>query len=136
MEYALLTSTLALALGNALGGVSGALPATAKQVSVAVTKTALAANVPPAQARRALARAPYKRQSLRYLYAAGWIAGKRDRITCAFVQLNASAADAAARLALSRIPGRAKLLRRARLTERAARTAVARGFRAACGAPG
>jgi hypothetical protein len=132
VEYAILTSTLALALGSALGNVSGALPTTARQVSVAVAKTARAANVSPAQARRALTKAPYTRQSLRYLYTAGWIAGKRDRITCGFVRLRASAADRAARLALSQVRNRAALLRRAKLTERAARTAVARGIRAAC----
>jgi hypothetical protein len=132
VEYAILTSTLALALGPALGNVSGALPATAKQVSVAVTKTARSAHVSPRQARRALAKAPYKRQSLRYLYAAGWIAGKRDQITCGFVKLRSSAADHAARVALSRVKNRGRLLGRSKLSERAARTAVARGIRAAC----
>lgn len=132
MEYAILTSTLALALGSALGNVSGTLPTTAKQVSAAVTVTAKRGKVSPAVARRVAAKAPYTRQSLRYLYTVGWIAGKRDRFTCAFVQINASAADRAARVALSQVKGRAKVLRRAKLTERAARTAIARGIRTAC----
>jgi hypothetical protein len=132
MEYALLTSTLALAIGTALGGVSGTLPTTAAQVSVAVTKTARASNVPPAAARRVLAKAPYRKQPLRYLYTAGWIAGTRDPVTCAFVKLDASTAHRAARFALSRVKNRARMLRKAKLSERAARTAVARGIRTAC----
>ncbi len=132
LEYAILTSTLTLALGPALGNVSPVLPATAKQVAVAVTKTARAANVRPRDAKRALAKAPYKRQSLRYLYAAGWIAGMRDRVMCTFTQLNPSAADRGAKLALSQVRNRAQILRRAKLTERAARVAIARGIRAAC----
>ncbi len=132
MEYALLASTLALAIGTAIGGVSGALPTTAAQVATAVAKTARAANVPPAAARRALRKAPYGRHSLRYLYTVGWIAGRSDRITCGFVRLSPSAAEGAARLALRRVRNRVQLLRRAELTERAATTAVARGIRAAC----
>lgn len=132
MEYALLTSTLALAIGTALGGVSGTLPTTAAQVSAAVAKTARASNVPPAVARRVLAKAPYRKQPLRYLYTAGWIAGTRDRVTCAFVKLDATTADRAARFALSRVKNRARMLRKAKLSERAATTAVARGIRTAC----
>ncbi len=132
MEYALLTSTLALAIGTALGGASGTLPTTAAQVSAAVTKTARASNVPPAAARRALAKAPYRKQPLRYLFTAGWIAGTRDRITCGFVKLDASTADRAARFALSQVKNRARMLRKAKLSERAATTAVARGIRTAC----
>lgn len=134
VEYALLTSAIAVVLVGALGGVGAALPTTASQARATVTRSAQAAGVPAAEARAALAGAPYARQPLRTLYAIGWVAGRRDRSTCVFARVAGSSTAPIARDALRRLRGATTLLRRARVTQQAAVQAIDRGFRASCAA--
>ncbi len=131
MEYALLVSTIAVVLAGT-GGSVARLPGTNAQAVTAVTAAATAAHVSPAAARKALAGAPYRRAQLRYLYAAGWVAGKRERLLCALSRATGARLDKYARDAIRRTPGLPDALRRNHIALQAAVTAVTRGFADSC----
>jgi ribosome modulation factor len=129
-EYALITSVMAAVIVGALSG--GSLPTSLTKASGTVAAAARSAGVAPAEAQRAVARAPYTRPSLRTLYGLGWVAARRDRLTCAFARVSPGIAERAARETLRGVPGVGTLLRRAGLREAQAVRAVDRGFRAGC----
>ncbi|MGL6279484.1 MAG: hypothetical protein ACRC50_08030 [Gaiella sp.] len=132
-EYALLTSAIALVVVGALSGVARTLPATTSASTETVVLVARGAGVSPAEARRALQTSPYTRPSLRTLWGIGWVAGKRDPVTCAFARVGADVTRRAAVGALGTIESLPRTLRQAKVGRAAATTAVERGFRAACG---
>lgn len=129
-EYALLTSVLAAVVVGALTGAS--LPASTAKATATVAAAARSAGIAPVEARSAIAAAPYARPSLRTLYGLGWVAARRDRLTCAFVRVSPGVAERAARETLRSLPGAGRLLRRAGLREAQAVRAVDRGFSAGC----
>jgi len=81
-EYALITAVVAsLALSLAMipeSQLGRQLPVTAARAQALVSKSARASKVSPAEARAVMAKAPYGRAALRYLYAEGWIGGRRS----------------------------------------------------------
>lgn len=129
-EYALITSVMAAVIVGALSG--GSLPTSATKAATTVAAAARSAGIAPAEARRALAAGPYTRPSLRTLFGLGWVAARRDRLTCAFVRVSPGVAERAARETLRGVPAVGRLLRRAGLREAQAVRAVDRGFRAGC----
>jgi hypothetical protein len=131
VEYGLLTSALALALVGAGTGVVK-LPATAAQARVAVAVAAETSGVSKADARKALARAPYKRASLRYLYAVGWIAGTKQRLLCRLSVATGQSTESYVRDGLRRAKGMTTALRKAKIPESVAVRAVDAGFRSSC----
>lgn len=89
-EYVLITAVVA-SLALSLSTIperqlSRQLPVTAARAQALVSKTARATDVPVAEARSALAQAPYARAALRYLYAEGWIGGRRNAVECVFAK--------------------------------------------------
>jgi hypothetical protein len=89
-EYALVTMAVAIiALG--IGTIPDAqlakrLPTTAAKAQTLVSSSARSKKVAPAQARAVMARAPYRRAPLRYLFAEGWIRGTKDPKSCVFAK--------------------------------------------------
>lgn len=89
-EYALITAVVA-SLALSLSTIperqlARQLPVTAARAQALVSKTARAKDVPVSEARAALARAPYGRAALRYLYAEGWIGGRKNAAECLFAK--------------------------------------------------
>lgn len=80
-------SLVALTIGGHLGGRIAALPASNAVALELVTSGARAQKVSVSGARAAYARAPYKKPVLRYLYAAGWIGGKKHRTSCLLTRI-------------------------------------------------
>ena len=89
-EYALITAVVA-SLALSLSTIperelARQLPVTAARAQALVSKTARTSDVPVSGARAALARAPYGRAALRYLYAEGWIGGRKNAAECVFAK--------------------------------------------------
>jgi hypothetical protein len=131
VEYGLLTSALAVALVAAGAGVAK-LPVTRAEARASVAIAAQASGVSKADAQKALARAPYKRQPLRYLYAVGWIAGTKQKLVCRLARATGASTEQYVRDGLRRARGMSAALRRAKVSERAAVQAADAGFRSSC----
>ena len=129
VEYASITAALAI-LASSLGGVLtsvGALPSTNVQGAALVSKAARSQRVSGTKARAAYAQAPFRKPSLRYLYAVGWVTAASDRAACqTSLLLGPKPKDAAAQ-SIRRTPKLLARLRAARLTVSQAATALGRG---------
>lgn len=135
-EYALVTAvvaSLALALATIPEGqLARQLPVTAARAQALVTKTARANHVSPAQARAALARAPYRRAALRYLYAEGWIGGRKNAADCVLAKVTPGSTRREVGAAIRRDARLVARLGRMRLTVAQAAGAIAAGTASAC----
>ena len=135
-EYALVTmvmASLAVSISSiAEPRLATGLPVTAARAQVLVAHTARASGVPVADARRTLARAPYPRTALRYLYVAGWIGGRKAPAECVFAK--ASSGSTERRLADEIRKDRTLVSRLRRMGVSVAQTAavLTRGTAAAC----
>jgi hypothetical protein len=135
VEYASLAAALAV-LASTVTGAFGqrlaVLPSSTATALSAVSAGAKAQGVPRAQARAAYKRAPYPKPVLKYLFAVGWIGGKKDPVSCLFarVQPEETAADALAAIRRNAKLGR-QLVRRG-VSKRLAATVVVAGIASAC----
>ena len=90
VEYASIVSAMAV-LASTLTGAFGqrlaVLPTSTASAISAVSVGAKAQQVPPAQAKAAYKRAPYPKPVLKYLYAVGWIGGKKSAVSCLFARV-------------------------------------------------
>ena len=134
--YALVTAmvaSLALSLATIPQSELGRrLPVTSARAQALVSKSARTANVSPAQARAVMARAPYRRAPLRYLYAEGWIGGRKKPADCVFAKVTP---DSTQRQLAAGIRKDSRLLvriRRMKVTVAQASEALRRGTAAAC----
>jgi len=136
VEYAgVLTavSLLALSVGGQLAGRSAAvLPSTNAAALELVVAGARAEKVPVAKARAAYARAPYAKPVERYLYAAGWIGGAKNRASCLLTRLGQSSAERAAASELRTRPKVMKQLRGREISALSAASALVKGVVSAC----
>jgi len=135
VEYASLVAAMAV-LASSLTGAFGAklavLPTSSATGLQAVTAGAKEQHVPPAQARAVYRRAPYAKPVLRYLFAVGWIGGKKDPVSCLFARVQP---DETAREALAEIRKRPKLgrqLARRGVSKPMAAKVVVAGIASAC----
>jgi hypothetical protein len=135
-EYALVTAmvaTIALAIGTIPDALLGKrLPTTAAKAQALVGTSARRQSIPPAQARAVMARAPYARAPLRYLFAEGWIRGTKDPRSCVFAMAAPNATYRNVAVAIRRDAGLVKRLRRMRVTVDQAADALLRGTASAC----
>ena len=135
-EYALVTAlvaTLAVSISAIPEGQLGArLPTTAAKARALVAQTARQQRVPVSGARTALARAPYRRAPLRYLFAAGWVDGRRSPASCVLAKAVPDSTEG--RIATSIRRDRVLLARLARMnvTVSQAAKAMLRGTASAC----
>ena len=98
----------------------------------AVAKAARAEKVPPAQAKAAYMRAPYKKPALKYLYAMGWIGGTKNPGQCGLTLLGQ---DAAKDQTVRQIRSNPKLmtqLRKRAVSVGVAASALVKGVVSAC----
>jgi hypothetical protein len=135
-EYALITAmvaTLALSLATIpQSELDRRLPVTAARAQSLVSKSARASHLPPAQARAVMARAPYGRAPLRYLYAEGWIGGRKHPADCVFAKATPGSTQQRLAEGLSKDTKLVARLRRMKVTVAQAAEALTRGTAAAC----
>jgi hypothetical protein len=85
VEYATIVTALALIAASVTGAYGNNVAAIFANKSAGVaaaSKAANAAHAPASEARAAYQRAPYTKPALKYLYALGWIAGKKHLEHC------------------------------------------------------
>jgi hypothetical protein len=135
-EYALVTAvvaSLALALSTIPESqLARRLPVTVAQAQALVSKTARANDVPAARARTTMARAPFDRVALRYLYAEGWIGGQRNAADCVFAKVTPAATTGRMQEAIRNDTRLRARLRRMKVTVAQAADALTRGTASAC----
>jgi hypothetical protein len=136
VEYASIVTALAVlasTLSGAFGQKLAVLPTSGATAISSVNAGARAQGVPAAQARAAYKRAPYEKPVLKYLYAVGWIGGKKSALSCLFarVQPEATRGEALAEIRKNRKLSR-QLARRG-VSKPAAAKVVAAGIASACG---
>jgi hypothetical protein len=135
-EYALVTAAVAsLALSIATipeGRLAQRLPTTASKARALVTLDARTRKVPAAEARAVLARAPYRRAPLRYLFAAGWLNGRAHARECVFARVTPDSTTASLTASIERDSKLVSRLRRMNVTVAQAARVVVRGAASAC----
>jgi hypothetical protein len=136
VEYASVVSAVALLVSTitgAFGSHVAALPTRDAGALTAVSAGARAQHVSPAAARAVYKRAPYSKPVLKYLYTVGWIAGKKNAVSCLFARTQRGDTE---REAAREMRKNAKLMRQLRRVhvslQTAAKTLVA-GIASACG---
>ena len=137
VEYASVVAALSI-LVSTLGGLFGqvgALPVKEGTAISTVNAAARAQKVSGAGARAAYRKAPYTKPVLKYLYAVGWIGGKKSPASCLFAKTDAGGTEQEALAEIRKNPKLVRALRRAHVGLRAASTALVRGIASACGGP-
>ncbi|HET9243503.1 MAG TPA: hypothetical protein VFN99_08665 [Gaiella sp.] len=135
-EYALVTALVATLAASISaipeGQLAARLPTTAAKARALITQTARQHRVPVSGGRTALARAPYRRAPLRYLFAAGWVDGRRSPASCVFAKATPSSTER--RITTSIRQDRALVARLARMNVSVPQAAEAmlRGTASAC----
>jgi hypothetical protein len=135
VEYASIVSALAV-LASTLSGAFGAklavLPTTSGAALSSLSAGAKAQNVPVRDARAAYARAPYSKPVLKYLYAVGWIGGKKSSLSCLFARVQPEETAAEALSEIRKNPKLVRQLKRRSVPQRRAATIVVAGIASAC----
>jgi hypothetical protein len=135
-EYALVTAlvaTLAISISAIPEGqLAARLPTTAAKARALVAHTAREHRVPASEARAALARAPYRRAPLRYLFAAGWVDGRGKAASCVLARAAPSSSSRRIAATIRRDARLVARLGRMKVTVRQAADAVLRGTASAC----
>ena len=135
-EYALVTAAVAsLAISIATipeRQLAARLPTTAAKARALVTRDARAHRVSVPQARGVLARAPYRRAPLRYLYTAGWLDGRADTVSCVFAKATPGSTTTRAAATIRRDRKLVSRLGRMKVSPAQAARALVRGAASAC----
>ena len=135
VEYASIVSAMAVlaaTLAGAFGGKLAVLPTTSGVAISSLSAAAKSQNVSPREARAAYNRAPYGKPALKYLYAVGWIGGKKSPLSCLFARVSTAETEAET---LREIRKNAKLvqqLKRRKVGQKQAATVVVAGIASAC----
>lgn len=135
-EYALVTAlvaTLAVSISAIPEGqLAARLPTTAAKARALAMQTAREHRIPASEARAALARAPYRRAPLRYLFASGWVDGRRSAASCVFARAAPSSTARSIATSIRRDRRLVARLARMKVTVPQAAEAVLRGTASAC----
>jgi hypothetical protein len=135
VEYASIVSAMAVlaaTLSGAFGGKLAVLPTSSGTALSSLTAAAKSQNVSTRDARSAYSRAPYSKPVLKYLYAVGWIGGKKSPLSCLFARVSSGETEAET---LREIRKNAKLvqqLKRRNVSQKQAATVVVAGIASAC----
>jgi hypothetical protein len=135
VEYASVVAAMSILVSTitgAFGAKLAALPTSEGKAVAAVSAGARAQHVSAREARVVYRKAPYSKPVLKYLYAVGWIGGKRSPASCLFAKTDAGGTQ---NDALSEIRKNAKVVRelhRAHVGLRAAAVVLVRGIASAC----
>ena len=135
VEYASIVSALAV-LASTLSGAFGerlaVLPTSGGTALSSVSAGARAQGVPPAQARAAYKRAPYRKPVLKYLYAVGWIGGKKSALSCLFARVQPEQTQAEALAEIRKNRQLSRQLARRGVTKPTAAKVIVAGIASAC----
>ena len=135
-EYALVTAVVAsLALSLATipeRQFTRKLPVTAARAQALLATSARASRVPVTEARAVMGSAPYARAALRYLYAEGWVAGRKNAAECVFAKVTPTSTERRLEAAIAKDTRLRARLRRMQVTVPQAASAITRGTGTAC----
>ena len=135
VEYASLVAAMAVltaSLTGAFGQKLSVLPTSSGAALSTLNAAAGAQKVPAGGARAAYKRAPYSKPVLKYLYAVGWIGGKKSPLSCLFARTQRSETE---REALTEIKKNGKLVKqlsRVHVGQKLAASVVVTGIASAC----
>ena len=125
---AVLVATITGVLGNKLV----ALPTRDAAALTAVAAGAKAQQVPAREARAVYRRARYSKPVLKYLYAVGWIGGKKSALSCLFARAQPSDTAGEAARQIRKNAKLVRQLRRVRVSLRTASRTLVAGIASAC----
>jgi len=137
VEYASIVAAMSI-LVSTLGGLFGqvgALPTKEGAAISTVNAAARAQKVSGAEARAAYRKAPYAKPVLKYLFAVGWIGGKKSPASCLFAKTDAGGTEQEAFSEIRKNPKLVRALRRAHVGLKQAATVLTAGIASACGGP-
>jgi hypothetical protein len=123
---------LASTLTGAFGQKLAVLPSSSASAISSVSVGAKAQHVPPAQARAAYKRAPYSKPVLKYLYAVGWIGGKKSAVSCLFARVSRKQTEQEALVEIRKNAKLSRQLAKRGVSKRTAATVLVAGIASAC----
>ena len=135
VEYASLVAAIAVlasTVGGAFGNKVSTLPTSSGTALTAISAGARAQHVPPREARAAYTRAPYPKPILKYLYAVGWIGGKKSALSCLFARVQREDTEREALGEIRKNPRLVKQLKRRNVGLKQAASVVVAGIASAC----
>jgi hypothetical protein len=135
VEYAGIVSAvavLAATLSGAFGDRLAVLPTTSAGALTAVSAGAKSQQVPVAEARAAYKRAPYSKPVLKFLYAVGWIGGKKSPLSCLFARVSRGETEAETLRELRKNRRLVSQLKKRKVPQKQAAAVVTEGIASAC----
>jgi len=135
VEYASLVAAMAVltaSLTGALGQKLSVLPTSSGAALSTLNAAAGAQKVPAGGTRAAYKRAPYSKPVLKYLYAVGWIGGKKSPLSCLFARTQPSETEQEALVEIKENGKLVKQLRRVHVGQKLAASVVVTGIASAC----
>ena len=135
VEYASLVAAMAVltaSLTGAFGQKLSVLPTSSGTAISTLNAAAGAQKVPAGGARAAYKKAPYSKPVLKYLYAVGWIGGKKSPLSCLFARTQPSETEQEALGEIRKNTKLAQQLRRVHVGQKLAATVVVKGIASAC----
>jgi hypothetical protein len=135
VEYASIVSAMAIlasTLAGAFGDRLAVLPTTSGGALSALSAGAKAQKVSPGAARAAYQRAPYSKPVLKYLYAVGWIGGKKSPLSCLFARVSRGETEAETLREIRKNPKLVAQLKRRKVPQKQAASVVVAGIASAC----
>jgi hypothetical protein len=134
-EYASVVAAMSIlvsAITGAFGKTVTALPTRDGTAITAVSAGARSQGIAAAQARVAYRKAPYSKPVLQYLYAVGWIGGKKSAFSCLLAKEDVSGTESDALSAIRKNPKVVRALHRAHVGLKQAAQVLTRGIASAC----
>lgn len=125
-------SLFAATLSGAHGQNVAAILSADRAAAAAVGSAARSQGVPSSAAKAAYRRAPYAKPALKYLFALGWIGGKKNWVQCRLMLVNEDAAVRQAEQDLRERPKLVAQLRKRAVSVRDAAVALVKGAVSAC----
>jgi len=135
VEYASIVSAMAVlaaTLSGAFGDRLAILPTSSGTALSSLSAGAKAQRVPAGEARAAYKRAPYSKPVLKYLYAVGWIGGKKSPLSCLFARVSRGDTEAETLREIRRNPKLVAQLKRRHVPQKQAASVVVAGIASAC----
>jgi len=135
VEYASLVAALAVltaSLTGAFGYKLAVLPTSSGAALSTLNAAADSQKVPAGGARTAYKRAPYSKPVLKYLYAVGWIGGKKSPLSCLFARVSRTETEQEALTEIKQNGKLVKQLRRVHVDQKLAASVVVQGIASAC----
>lgn len=135
VEYAAVLTAISLfaaTLGGSYGKNVGAVFGSSSAGVAAVASAAKSQKVSPAGAKAAYKRAPFGKPALKYMFALGWIGGKKHWFQCRVTLVNKGAAAEQAEKDIRAHPKLVTLLKKRSVTVGQAAKAMVEGVVSAC----